>query len=128
VYSFVKISELDVYIIKKNPIYIIDTNENFDIFIFFLYICIIHIIMEYFNPKLGISLSLLIVVVLCFILMFNNIYILITYLSILSIMSIIYTRYYKNYIYTGIFIILSGGICVFQYYRNDILPSYGICT
>lgn len=83
--------------------------------------------MKYFNPNIGYSLSLLLVIILCIVLLFDNIYILIIYLSTISALAIYFTRYYDNYIYTGIFVLLSGGICVFQYYRKKILPKYDIC-
>lgn len=83
--------------------------------------------MKYFNQNIGYSLSLLLVIIFCIVLLFDNIYILIIYLSIISVLAIYFTKYYNNYIYTGIFILLSGGICVFQYYRKDILPIYDIC-
>lgn len=79
--------------------------------------------MKYFDTRLGYTIAFIIIILLCIMLMINNIYILITYLSILSVLSILFSINYKSYIGTGIFILLCAGIGVFQYYRSDIIQE-----
>ena len=79
--------------------------------------------MEYFDKKLGYTLAFIITILLFIMIMINNIYILITYLSILSLLSIIFSVYYKSYIGTCIFVLLCVGIGFFQYYRSDIIQK-----
>jgi len=79
--------------------------------------------MEYFDTRLGYTLAFIIIILLCIMLIIDNIYILITYLSIISLLSIVFSMYYKSYIGTGVFILLCAGIGVFQYYRSDIIQK-----